>query len=90
MKRICLSIVVFAFFHAGLWCGRAQFSAFTFQGRLADQGAPASGNYDLTFTLFDAPSAPNVSVASATGSNAVIISTISNGAVIALREHVRP
>src|SRR5437870_1171024 len=31
-----------------------QTTAFTYQGRLTDGGAPASGNYDLQFTLWDA------------------------------------
>ena len=30
----------------------AQGTAFTYQGRLNDGGSPASGSYDLTFTLF--------------------------------------
>ena len=32
-------------------------SAFTYQGRLTDAGAPANGAYDLTFTLYDAVAA---------------------------------
>ena len=32
---------------------RAQTSAFTYQGKLADSGNPASGQYDLQFKLFD-------------------------------------
>lgn len=35
----------------------AQTSAFTYQGHLTDQGAPANGLYDFQFTLYDA-SAP--------------------------------
>ncbi|HEY5913101.1 MAG TPA: tail fiber domain-containing protein [Verrucomicrobiae bacterium] len=35
---------------------RAQGSAFTYQGRLNDGAAPANGNYDLRFTLYDAGS----------------------------------
>ena len=31
-------------------------TAFTYQGRLVDDGNPASGVYDLTFTLYDAVS----------------------------------
>ncbi|MBX7185266.1 MAG: hypothetical protein K1Y01_09000 [Vicinamibacteria bacterium] len=30
-------------------------TAFTYQGQLADAGAPAAGSYDLEFKLFDAP-----------------------------------
>ena len=31
-----------------------QTTAFTYQGRLTDAGAPANNNYDLQFTLWDA------------------------------------
>jgi hypothetical protein len=34
-------------------------TAFTYQGRLTDGGNPASGNYDLRFTLFDDASEGN-------------------------------
>src|SRR2546423_3011727 len=37
----------------------AQGPAFTYQGRLADTGSPANGDYDLKFSLFDDPSAGN-------------------------------
>ena len=33
-----------------------QSTAFTYQGQLSASGQPATGNYDLTFTLFDAAS----------------------------------
>lgn len=33
-----------------------QTTSFTYQGRLADNGAAASGSYDLVFKLFDQPS----------------------------------
>src|SRR5690349_10170191 len=33
----------------------AQTTAFTYQGKLTDNGTPANGNYDLTFKLFDTP-----------------------------------
>jgi hypothetical protein len=34
-------------------------SAFTYQGRLSDHGAPANGSYDLRFVLYDAVSGGN-------------------------------
>jgi len=34
-------------------------SGFTYQGRLVASGSPASGNYDFTFTLFDAATGGN-------------------------------
>src|SRR5580765_3407059 len=36
---------------------RAQGTAFTYQGRLNDNGSLANGDYDLKFSLFDDPSA---------------------------------
>src|SRR5437764_3060225 len=35
----------------------AQSSSFSYQGRLADSGLPASGSYDFQFKLFDAVTA---------------------------------
>ena len=35
--------------------GRAQTTAFTYQGRLTENGVPANGSNDLTFTLYTAP-----------------------------------
>src|SRR5262249_61982518 len=40
---ICLSLVPAA----------AQQTAFTYQGKLTDNGNPANGNYDLQIALFD-------------------------------------
>ncbi len=37
----------------------AQTTAFTYQGRLVDNGAPANGEYDMTFRLHDALAAGN-------------------------------
>src|SRR5437870_47295 len=34
-------------------------TGFTYQGRLTDGGSPASGQYDLQFTLYDTPTAGN-------------------------------
>ena len=38
----------------------AQGTAFTYQGRLTDNGSPANDNYDLTFTVFDASTNGNI------------------------------
>jgi len=38
----------------------AQLPDFTYQGRLTQNGQPASGNHDLTFTLYDADTGGNV------------------------------
>ena len=39
---------------------RAQVTAFTYQGSLNNNGSPATGLFDLTFTLFDTNTAGNV------------------------------
>ncbi len=44
---------------AQLPTAHAQGTAFTYQGRLNDSGAPANGSYDLRFAIFDASSAGN-------------------------------
>jgi hypothetical protein len=43
LLMVCLSVMNVA----------AQQTRFTYQGRLTDGGAPANGNYDLQFALFD-------------------------------------
>jgi hypothetical protein len=59
----CFSVLLFVFFVSSWFhflevynTAFAQTTAFTYQGRLTDAGNPASGNYDLQFKLFDAPS----------------------------------
>src|SRR3989440_1689423 len=53
--RACCAFVVLllALAGAGAVCAQ-QTTAFTYQGRLTDGGAPANNNYDLQFTLWDA------------------------------------
>jgi len=57
MKRkllACLALV--SGLLGGLNLASAQGTAFTYQGNLTDNGNPAGGNYDLTFSLFTAGS----------------------------------
>jgi len=46
---------VFALLILGMWpgLGFAQTTAFTYSGKLTDNGNPASGTFDLQFALFD-------------------------------------
>ncbi|MBI5385709.1 MAG: hypothetical protein HZA90_13605 [Verrucomicrobia bacterium] len=60
----------------GVW---AQGTAFTYQGRLANAGVAANGQYDLRFVLFDQASA-GVQVGPALTNSAVLVS---NGLVTA-------
>lgn len=52
----------------------AQTTAFTYQGRLTDQGTPASGSYDFTFALFDAASGGTIVAGPATNSSVAVTS----------------
>jgi hypothetical protein len=47
-------------------------AAFTYQGRLTDAGAPAQGNFDLRFTLYDSESGGGTTGAVLTESNVVV------------------
>ena len=52
MKTFILFVaVMMLLLHSRLAC--AQGTAFTYQGRLQDDGLSANGSYDLTFSLFD-------------------------------------
>ncbi|HMD55401.1 MAG TPA: hypothetical protein VKJ65_12710, partial [Phycisphaerae bacterium] len=50
----------------------AQGTAFTYEGQLQNDGAPASGTYNLTFTLFT-NNTGGVAIAGAVGTNGVIV-----------------
>jgi Peptidase family C25 len=56
-RQILTLIIVWVLFNAG--AALAQATAFTYQGKLVDNGNPASGNYDLTFKLFDTATVGN-------------------------------
>ncbi len=52
---------------------RAQGTAFTYQGRLGNNGGPANGNYDLEFTIYDS-SAGGLVIGSAVTNNPTAVS----------------
>jgi hypothetical protein len=47
------NVLTLAVFISGALAGLAQGTAFTYQGRLNNGGSPASGLYDLRFTIYD-------------------------------------
>src|ERR1043165_6371783 len=49
-------------------------TAFTYQGQLRDNGLPANGTYDFTFSLFEGP-APQVQSGSTLAVNSVTVTT---------------
>ena len=48
-------------------------NAFTYQGRLDDSNAPAAGNYDFTFTVFDAAVSGNAASSTLTNTATSVI-----------------
>jgi hypothetical protein len=57
---------------AGVHQAAAQGTAFTYQGQLQDNGSPASGTYNLTFSLFNT-NASGVAIAGPVTTNGVIV-----------------
>ncbi len=52
----------------------AQGTAFMYQGRLNDGGNPASGNYDLRFTIYDSTNIPGIVIAGPLTNSATAVS----------------
>ncbi|MGH9838921.1 MAG: hypothetical protein ACREEM_09065 [Blastocatellia bacterium] len=53
LTKPLIPILLCALLCAPAMAALAQTTAFSYQGRLTDAGAPANGNYDLQFKLFD-------------------------------------
>jgi hypothetical protein len=71
MKTLTCFIVGFALAQFQAWAAPLG-TAFTYQGRLGDNGVPAHGNYDLRFFLFDVPSGGVAIAGPVTNANVVI------------------
>jgi len=71
----CLAVLLLACLF-GLPAAYAQTAQFTYQGKLVDNGAPASGTYDLEFRLFDAPAGGVQQGSSITADDVVVSSGI--------------
>ena len=75
MKTKLHSLIILLALLAGAHQATAQGNAFTYQGRLISGGSPASGTYNLTFTLFST----NSGGAPAAGPAAVNNVVVTNG-----------
>ncbi|MBI3850306.1 MAG: hypothetical protein HY298_08465 [Verrucomicrobia bacterium] len=62
-SRTIAAIIAITWLLSGATQIRAQGTAFTYQGRLADTGSPANGNYDLRFTVYDSTNSPGTIIA---------------------------
>jgi hypothetical protein len=86
VKSIFSQLLVVTILLAGNLAASAQGTAFTYQGRLANGASTASGNFDLKFSIFDAPSAgtliagPITNAATVIATNGLFASTLDFGA----------
>jgi hypothetical protein len=53
VKQLLIALALLAAVNLQLSTAFAQGTAFTYQGQLQNNGSPASGTYNLTFTLFN-------------------------------------
>src|SRR6185295_11074059 len=87
MKRTSIALVALWFVCVKVAWAATLGTAFTYQGRLTDNGGPAAGNYDLRFILFDAatlgsPAGPAVTNANVTVSNGLFTAVLDFGSGI--------
>src|ERR1700733_8370455 len=75
MVHWAAALLLLSTLHSQLTSAHAQGTAFTYQGQLQNNGSPASGNYALTFALFNT-NASGVASAGPVTNNAV---NVTNG-----------
>jgi hypothetical protein len=63
LRKLAFAALLLATSVSQLTTARAQGTAFAYQGRLNDSGAPANGSYDLRFTIYDSTNLPGTVVA---------------------------
>ena len=71
LKHLLIALALCSTIDLQLSTAFAQGTAFTYQGQLASGGAPASGTYNLTFSLFNT-NTTGVAVAGPVTNNAVM------------------
>ena len=71
-----IALAMLSTFNLQLSTASAQDTAFSYQGRLNDGGAPANGSYDLAFTLYDSTNVPGNVIAGPVTNSAV---SVTNG-----------
>ena len=69
---VALALLALSTFNSQLSTTFAQGTAFTYQGQLQNNGSPASGTYNLTFSLFNTDTS-SVAVAGPVTNNGVIV-----------------
>jgi hypothetical protein len=85
MKRLLLTVLLLLASAGALTRGEHMGTAFTYQGRLTDNGTAASGSYDVLFTLHDAATGgnkigPSVQVAPTVVTDGLLTATLDFGA----------
>src|SRR5262245_6895099 len=72
MQKLNSTTLILSLFCAMLTDAFAQGSAFTYQGRLNANGAPATGTYDVQFTLYDSVGGDHAVAAPVTSSGVAV------------------
>ncbi|HTY88397.1 MAG TPA: hypothetical protein VMB80_13090 [Candidatus Acidoferrum sp.] len=75
LKKLCVAFVLASTLNGPLSTAFAQGTAFTYQGQLQNNGSPASGSYNLAFSLFNTNNG-GVAIAGPVTNNAV---NVTNG-----------
>ena len=73
VKQLLIALALLAAVNLQLSTAFAQGTAFTYQGQLQNNGSPASGTYNLTFTLFNDTNAYVLPVAGPVTNNGVLV-----------------
>ena len=68
------ALVLLSIFNISISTLFAQGTAFVYQGQLNDSGAPANGNYDLRFAIYNSANLPGTLVAGPLTNSAVAVS----------------
>lgn len=71
---ILVVVPLFTIFSFQLSTAFAQSTAFTYQGRLQDNGVPANGSYDFQFTIYDSTNGAGPAVAGPITNSAIAVS----------------
>src|ERR1700761_2177905 len=79
IRNLFVALALCASLHVQFATAFAQGTAFLYQGRLQNNGSPANGSYDFTFTLYDAGTGGAAGAAPVTNTATVV----SNGLFIA-------
>src|ERR1039458_7864569 len=81
LKLTALALLALLTLNSQLSTARAQGTAFTYQGQLQNNGSPASGTYNLQFSLFIASSGGSAVAGPLTSSGVIVTNGLFTGQI---------